>query len=301
MARRDFTVNAIARRLATGELVDPLGGRDDLEQPRPAHDEPDELPRRPAAHRPRPALRLAARLRPRRGHAAPDARVGAAACGYVSGERIGGGLPRTGWASCRSSCSAPHPAKALRLARDTGVLVARAARSSARRSATTQQSALPARCRSTSTSSRSSRRRPTPSAPLEVRLAALLHDLGKPQADAGRRRPRRDRRSDRRPRVSRRLRYPTRLRRLRRQARAASTCSQLRRTSRRRSRAAVPARATASGSRSTCSRTRTPTCAGRTSRAERADCASRRFGDARRAGARRSRTGLPISRSTAPT
>src|SRR5438045_708395 len=31
MRRRDFTVNAIARRLETGELVDPLGGRADLE------------------------------------------------------------------------------------------------------------------------------------------------------------------------------------------------------------------------------------------------------------------------------
>src|SRR5438445_8019490 len=32
MRRRDFTVNAIARRLSTGELVDPLGGEQDLEQ-----------------------------------------------------------------------------------------------------------------------------------------------------------------------------------------------------------------------------------------------------------------------------
>src|SRR5205814_3426429 len=32
MRRRDFTVNAMARRLATGEIVDPLGGREDLEQ-----------------------------------------------------------------------------------------------------------------------------------------------------------------------------------------------------------------------------------------------------------------------------
>src|SRR5919199_5296848 len=32
MRRRDFTINAIARRLATGELVDPSGGRADLER-----------------------------------------------------------------------------------------------------------------------------------------------------------------------------------------------------------------------------------------------------------------------------
>ena len=31
MRRRDFTVNAMARRLETGELVDPLGGKADLE------------------------------------------------------------------------------------------------------------------------------------------------------------------------------------------------------------------------------------------------------------------------------
>src|SRR5436309_7005972 len=30
LARRDFTVNAMARRLADGTLVDPYGGRDDL-------------------------------------------------------------------------------------------------------------------------------------------------------------------------------------------------------------------------------------------------------------------------------
>src|SRR5690348_5516539 len=32
MRRRDFTVNAMAKRLATGELVDPLDGRTDLER-----------------------------------------------------------------------------------------------------------------------------------------------------------------------------------------------------------------------------------------------------------------------------
>src|SRR6266550_4943459 len=32
MRRRDFTVNAMARRLSTGEIVDPLNGRKDLER-----------------------------------------------------------------------------------------------------------------------------------------------------------------------------------------------------------------------------------------------------------------------------
>ena len=31
LARRDFTVNAIARRLADGELVDPFDGQEDLD------------------------------------------------------------------------------------------------------------------------------------------------------------------------------------------------------------------------------------------------------------------------------
>src|SRR4051794_33435783 len=32
MRRRDFTINAMARRLSTGEIVDPLNGRRDLER-----------------------------------------------------------------------------------------------------------------------------------------------------------------------------------------------------------------------------------------------------------------------------
>ena len=48
MERRDFTINAIARRLETGEIVDPLGGRADLER---------------RILRTRPSLRLAARRR----------------------------------------------------------------------------------------------------------------------------------------------------------------------------------------------------------------------------------------------
>ena len=43
MARRDFTINAMARRLADGSLVDPFGGVDDLERRRAAHRRPDEL------------------------------------------------------------------------------------------------------------------------------------------------------------------------------------------------------------------------------------------------------------------
>ena len=106
MERRDFTINAIARRLETGEIVDPLGGRADLERRHAPHDRACELPRRPAPDRPRPPLRLAARRRSRRGHAAPDARVGAADRVTSRGSGSAAGWPRTGWASSRSSSSA---------------------------------------------------------------------------------------------------------------------------------------------------------------------------------------------------
>ena len=74
MRRRDFTVNAMARRLETGELVDPLGGQADIEARRLPHRLAAELPRGPAASRTRPPFRLAARLRAGRGAARADAR-----------------------------------------------------------------------------------------------------------------------------------------------------------------------------------------------------------------------------------
>ena len=76
MRRRDFTVNAMARRLRTGELVDPVGGEADLARRSPAHGVAAELPGGPAAARPGAPVRLAARLRAGRGDAAADARGG---------------------------------------------------------------------------------------------------------------------------------------------------------------------------------------------------------------------------------
>jgi tRNA nucleotidyltransferase (CCA-adding enzyme) len=122
MRRRDFTVNAMARRLATGELVDPLDGRADLEQrvlrtvsPTSFAEDPLRLVR---------ALRFVSQL----GFELDEAtlqqmRDEAASVELVSGERIGGGLAADGMGELSKLLLGAQPAKALRLARDTGVLV----------------------------------------------------------------------------------------------------------------------------------------------------------------------------------
>src|SRR5256886_13389224 len=122
MRRRDFTVNAMARRLDTGELVDPLGGRADLEarrlrtvSPQSFREDPLRLVR---------ALRFVSQL----GFEPDDElleqmRKEAPAVKLVSGERIGGGLEADGMGELSKLLLGAEPARALRLARDTGVLV----------------------------------------------------------------------------------------------------------------------------------------------------------------------------------
>src|SRR6266403_2055302 len=122
MRRRDFTVNAMARRLETGELVDPLGGRADLEarrlrtvSPQSFREDPLRLVR---------ALRFVSQL-----GFEPDEellaqmREEAPAVRLVSGERIGGGLSADGMGELSKLLLGAEPVRALRLARDTGVLV----------------------------------------------------------------------------------------------------------------------------------------------------------------------------------
>ena len=122
MRRRDFTVNAMARRLETGELVDPFGGRADLEaarlrtvSPQSFREDPLRLVR---------ALRFVSQL-----GFEPDEellaqmREEASAVRLVSGERIGGGLSADGMGELSKLLLGAEPARALRLARDTGVLV----------------------------------------------------------------------------------------------------------------------------------------------------------------------------------
>jgi poly(A) polymerase/tRNA nucleotidyltransferase (CCA-adding enzyme) len=122
MRRRDFTVNAMARRLETGELVDPLDGRADLEarrlrtvSPQSFREDPLRLVR---------ALRFVSQLgfEPD-GALLAQMREEAPAVKLVSGERIGGGLAADGMGELSKLLLGSEPAWALRLARDTGVLV----------------------------------------------------------------------------------------------------------------------------------------------------------------------------------
>jgi len=205
MARRDFTVNAMARRLDTGELVDPFGGADDLERrvlrtvrPRSFAEDPLRIVR---------GLRLVSQL-----ELEPDAktlqqmREEAASVGVVSGERVGGGLHSDGMGELSKLLLGRQPAKALRLARDTGVLTA-----------------LLPEFEGTIGFDQDSDRQHLPldehvfavvqaaadaDASLAVRLAALFHDLGKPGANGNHA----ERGAHLAAAALSRLRYPSRLR-----------------------------------------------------------------------------------------
>ena len=180
MERRDFTINAIARRLETGEVLDPLGGRDDLERgilrttsATSFRDDPLRIVR---------GLRFVSQL-----GFDPDEdtlrqmREWAPQLEHVSAERIGGGLAADGLGELSKLLLGTHPAKALRLARDAGVLL----------------HLLPEFEPALGYEQESDRQRLTldehvftvvqaatdAGVPLEVRLATLLHDLGKPEAE----------------------------------------------------------------------------------------------------------------------
>jgi putative nucleotidyltransferase with HDIG domain len=134
----------------------------------------------------------------------------AASIGLVSAERIGGGLHADGLGELSKLLLGARPAKALRIARDTRVLVA----------------LIPEFARAIDYEQSSPRQnRPLDEhifavvqnaadagAPLAVRLGALFHDLGKPEADEreGNHAEIGARIADE---VLERFRYPTRLRR----------------------------------------------------------------------------------------
>ena len=111
MRRRDFTVNAIARRLATGELVDPFGGVADLERrvlrtvtPESFREDPLRILR---------GLRLVSQLS---FALAPETlgqmRAEAAGLRHVSGERIGGGVAVDGMGELSKLLLGAEPAPA---------------------------------------------------------------------------------------------------------------------------------------------------------------------------------------------
>src|SRR5215207_1088219 len=167
MARRDFTINAIAKRLGTGEILDPLHGREDLQRgvlrttaPTSFRDDPLRIVRglrfvsQLDVHPDEDTLRQMEEWAPRIEH--------------VSGERIGGGLGADGMGELSKLLLGAHPAKALRLARDTGVLVELLPEFAPTLDGLLDEhifSVVPA------AADAGTRR-------LELRLAALLHDLG---------------------------------------------------------------------------------------------------------------------------
>jgi tRNA nucleotidyltransferase/poly(A) polymerase len=177
LERRDFTVNAMARHLRDGEIIDPFGGCADLERrtlrtvsPRSFAEDPLRLVR---------GLRFVSQL----GFdldpgTLEQMREEASSVQLVSAERIGGGLAADGMGELSKLLLGREPAKALRLARETGVLVA----------------LLPEFGPSIGFDARSEDHDLTVDehvfavvqaasdlgTPLRVRLATLFHDLGKP-------------------------------------------------------------------------------------------------------------------------
>ena len=161
-------------------MLDPLGGRADLElgilrttSPTSFRDDPLRIVR---------GLRFVSQL-----GFDPDEdtlrqmREWAPQLEYVSGERVGGGLTADGLGELSKLLLGPHPAKALRLARDAGVLLhllpefepAIGYRQRSDRQHLTLDEHVFAVVQAAADAG----------VPMEVRLAALLHDLGKPQAE----------------------------------------------------------------------------------------------------------------------
>jgi tRNA nucleotidyltransferase (CCA-adding enzyme) len=177
LARRDFTVNAIARRLADDLIVDPHKGREDLE-----HRVLRTLSVRSFAEDP---LRLVRGLRfvSQLGFTLDELtlaqmRAEADSVRLVSGERIGGGLAADGMGELSKLLLGAHPATALRLARDTGVLVAILPEFEAAigfdQESRYHESTVDEHTFAVVQAAANA------GTPLRVRLAALLHDLGKP-------------------------------------------------------------------------------------------------------------------------
>ncbi len=174
LARRDFTINAMAWGHAAGpnadayELVDPFAGLDDLGSRRlRAVGDPDARFREDALRMIR-AVRLAAVLELE----IEPATLGAISSNgplivHLSGERIGGELARL--------LAAPRPSIGLRIAQQTGLLEVLSSELAAQRGIA--QNKVPGEDLWDHTL------RTVDAVPADrpvVRLAALLHDIGKP-------------------------------------------------------------------------------------------------------------------------
>ncbi len=182
MARRDFTVNAIARRLETGELVDPFGGLAHLERRELHTVGPDSFREDPL--RILRGLRLLSQLSfTLTADTIAQMRAEAPGLRHVSGERIGGGLEADGMGELSKLLLGARPGDALLLARDTGALVEVIPEfgpvigydlGSPRQPGTLDEH-LFAVVQQTAVLG----------GELSVRLCALLHDLGKPVVGTG--------------------------------------------------------------------------------------------------------------------
>jgi tRNA nucleotidyltransferase (CCA-adding enzyme) len=176
--RRDFTINAMARRLDDDQLVDPYGGARDVEarilrtvSPKSFEEDPLRIVR---------GLRFVSQLD---FEPAPETleqmRRDAKGVRLVSGERIGGGIAADGMGELSKLLLGAHPAKALAIARDTGVLAELLPElapsigfdQESRHHEMTVDEHTFAVVQAAADGKRS----------LAVRLAALFHDAGKPE------------------------------------------------------------------------------------------------------------------------
>lgn len=119
LQRRDFTINAIARDEATGELVDPYGGVRDIERRVLRHVGPAfvEDPLRVLR-----AARFMARLAPL-GFAVADETL-ALMREIAAGGELDALVPERVWQELRKALAAPQPSAFLRTLHDAGALAA---------------------------------------------------------------------------------------------------------------------------------------------------------------------------------
>lgn len=176
LARRDFTMNAMAWRPARGgapgELVDPFGGRRDLDaRVLRAVGDPDERFREDALRMLR-AVRFATLLELRIEPATADAiRRNAALTASLSGERIQQEIVKM--------LGAEHPSGAFRLLSDLGVLAVICPELEECKD-TPQEKLAAENVFDHALATLDA----TPSGDLALRLAGLFHDIGKPETFA---------------------------------------------------------------------------------------------------------------------